>query len=392
MAKSLKARKTKTVRAVTRTSKLAKLNDERHIGEETTDFSKVPDPQKAIRETLRHYGYFYDYKDGVKWARIYVKANYTKPQAAAFAAAPDWKISMTLGSFCKMATNGAPLEKATVEWMKKEIDAIIETGRKVKNREVAAEKLAADGPVLVKKTIADILKEKTSDFIAEIEGVIDQWGTPEFPTGYSVYTELTKAEAANVTAKAVGEYYTPLYEELKELVTKKTDDLVEGYQHLSLKQQKEKMAFIKSIIDDAEKFQLGKKAVRKPRAAKKITADAQVKNVKYLPTSSEYKVTSVDPTQIVGATEVVLFNVKYKQLALLVANSAAGFTIKGTTIQDYDAERSFKKSLRKPHDQLPLISKATRARINVAFGEIKTVAKPVVGRINQDTIILKTYR
>jgi len=365
--------------------------EEKHVGYETKDWTKVKDFDAAVYETLRHYNYFYDLKEATKWVTLWMKKNMTKEDLRAYQAAEPWRTSMTAASFCRMHTNGAPLDSKRIEWVKAKLKEAIDVGRKNLNVKLQDDTTVTN---LVRKTPAEIIRQKTSDFIAEIEEVIDTWSTGVWVDieNYSIYNELKKIDAPSNIAKATVEYYTPLKEELEELINKKTPDLVEGYRHMTLKRRKEYLKLITVIIDDGERYLDSKKAVRKTRVAKPKSATQQVAKIKYLKESPEFKITSIDPLNIIGAEELWLFNVKYRTLIRCVTQAAAGFTLKGTTLQNMDVNNTNKKKLRKPDETLREIMSTTKAKIGRVYTDIKTKPSEFNGRINEDTIILKAFK
>ena len=376
-----------------RKSSASKLLEEKHIGAEITNFTNIPDAEVVLYQNLKHYNYFYDYKDAYKWAESWIKKNRTQ-DLVDFKAAEEWRINTAIGGLCKMLSAGAHFSEKRMAWLNGKLQEAIDAGRK--NR------LVSDSakPATV-RTAADILSEKTSDFIAEVEHVLDLYDDQKVwldSENYSVFNELKKINAPKPLAQKVYDYYKPLYDEIEELVTQKTPDLVEGYKHLkTAKDKKDYLAFIKNIIDDCQKFINAAtaskvQAVRKPRAKKKVPVEKLIAKVKYQKESAEYKLTSVDPSALVGASEVYLFNTKYRQLVQLIAASVDGFSVKGTTITNMREESCLKKTLRKPEDVLKDIGATTKSRAAKIFLDLKTKPAQANGRLNEETIILKVYR
>lgn len=394
MARTAKATKRKVVVTNRRGSNAAILAEEAHIGRETVNFEGLsPEEFKSkVIETMRHYGYFYDHKEGNKWASAWVKKNYSKDDYAAFRAAETWRTSMTVCSLCKMMENGAVFDEDRMTWIRQHIDASIVAGR---NKKVEPED--DEAPVARKKSPAEILKEKTSEFIGEIEGVIDTFDTDEFDKEYSLFSDLRKNDVAYNTAKAIVDHYSPLLEELTELLgpKKRNDDmydqLVEGYSHLTKAKQKAYHKFIQSLIDDATSYMATKKAKRKTRAPKPKSTAQQVSKLKYLKESNEYKIASVDPQSIVGASIVYLFNVKTRALTRLESTATVGMGVKGTTLINFDDDKCEKKRLRKPEDFLATVAKTTKAKFNKEWAALTTKPSEANGRVNADTIILKVF-
>lgn len=385
-----KATVKKKTTSAPRGSKASRLIEEKHIGYETVDWASVPKESlnDKMRETLRHYGYFYDVKDRFSWATQWVKDNRTKQELKHFKASQDRMFSMTVCGLCRMQFNGVQLNEKMLNMINQAVDEAIESGKKA-----LKEKSQNSNNDTGRKSPADIVKERTSDFIANVEEVLDMFDTKTWVDWeeYSVYNELQKNELPYNTAKAVVDYYTPLRDELKELVEKKTEDLVESYSHLGVRKRKKLLNVVQGIIDDAEKYMISKKAVRKPRKKKATSVTQQVSKFKYLPESAEYKTKSVNPVNIIGAKEAYLFNTKYRHVTHLVSSSKSGFEIKGTTIQNVDIEGSTRKTVRKPEEFLTDFNKATKVRKRKLVSELKTKPAAVNGRTNEQTIILKVY-
>ena len=206
---------------------------------------------------------------------------------------------------------------------------------------------------------------------------------------YSVYDELTKDAYPQSTASAVVSYYTPLRDELNELVTKKTPDLIEGYENVPTRARKKYLEFVQHIIDDAQKYIMSKKATRAPRKPRVKSADKQVAKMQFLLESKEYKLKSIHPMMVVGAMRLYTFNTKYKQLTEYVSRKATGFEVKGTSLKGFDLDESRMTKVRKPSEGLPVALGKTPNQINKMWGTLTTKTEVPNGRLNKETIILR---
>ena len=385
--------KAKTKTRLPRRGKTQRSIEEGHIGYETTEWSDVPADQykKKITETMRHYGYFYEKKSFQSWMLAWMK-EYMPERVEDFKAAEAWRCSSTMSSLCKMELNGCVLPESSKEFQIKHVNELLETGKV--NRESNVSLDENDEPVkpVKRKTPQELLAEKTSEFIGEIEGRVDEFTTGELDSKWSIYNEMKKLNSAAQTARDTISFYTPIQEELRELIEDKTEDLVEGYSHMTVSHQKKFYKFISDIISDCDKYIISKKATRKPRAKKPTPVSKQVSNVLYLKESSEYKIASVPPEQIVGAQGVYLFNTKTRVMKYLLSYRRDGFTVKGSTIHGYDEETSFKKMLRKPEAMIEIIGKATKTKALKELKSLKTKESKTDGRINRDTVILKIIK
>ena len=385
--------KAKTKTRLPRRGKTQRSIEEGHIGYETTEWSDVSADvyQKKITETMRHYGYFYEKKAYQSWMLAWIKEH--MPESIEdFKAAESWRCTSTMSSLCKMELNGCILPESSKEFQLKHVEELLETGKV--NREANVELDANDEPVKApkRKTPQELLAEKTSEFIGEIEGCVDEFTTGELDPKWSIYNEMKRVNTAAQTARDTIKFYEPVKEEMRELIEDKTEDLIEGYSHMTTRQQKAFYKFISDIISDCEKYIISKKATRKPRTKKPTPASKQVAKVLYLKESSEYKIASVPPEQIVGAQAMYLFNTKNRVMKYLISDRRDGFTVKGSTIHGYDVEASFKKMLRKPEAMIETIGKATKSKAMKEFKALKTKESATDGRINRDTVILKIIK
>jgi len=375
----------KTVRLAPRRSNAVRLQEEKHIGRETTDWADVTEDKmpRQILDTLRHYGYFYDKKHYVEWTTDWMKTN--RPEDLKdYKAAEDWRTSSTVAALCKMEMNGCQLPEQNKAFQITALDEIIEFGKTVKVE------IDPNAPEPVKrKSPSELLGEKTNEFIGEIEGSIDEYTSGTLDKDWSIYDVMIKDGSATQTAHDTIRHYKPVQEELRELVEDKTEDLIEGYSHMTPRKQKAFYKFICDLISGTEKFLLSKKATRKTRVQKLKPASKQVAKVLYLPSSSEYKIASVSPEKMVGADQVYLFNTKTRQMKYLVSDRRNGFEVKGSTISGFDVKNSFKKMLRKPEEFITVLAKASKSKALKELRTLKTKESETDGRINRDTIILK---
>ena len=322
-----------------------------------------------------------DVKDITAVLRTYIKKNHPKE----YLSVPDWHFTMYR------------VQAASILWKEKGLefpknhshDGTIALWIKDIEQAISKKKFVSEN-TSTKRSPAQILRLKQESVIGAIEEVLDN-GIYD-PAGYSPYDELIKDNHAQSTAKAIVDYYTPIRDEAKELVEKKTADLVEAFNHMSAAVRKKYLAFLEHIVADATRYMMAKKATRKVSVPRPKSAYSQIAKMNYAKESAEYKVTSIDPLLIVGARRVWTFNTKYKQLTEFVSNERDGFTVKGSTLQKIDLDRSRKITLRKPHEFLPVIQSNTQKQIDTAYRQLTTKSQPRKdGRINKDTIIMRVF-
>ena len=120
--------------------------------------------------------------------------------------------------------------------------------------------------------------------------------------------------------------------------------------------------------------------------------------MKYLKVDDKYKLASVSPTDVVGASELWVFNTKTRKLGKYVAKNidpkgmgraGSGLSVKGTTIIGFDEKLSVQKTLRKPDEQLKEFKSAGKVKLRTLLEDIKTTDTKLNGRSNLETVLLK---
>jgi hypothetical protein len=315
-----------------------------------------------------------------KWIVDWCQKNgYQKTDVSKLKSAPKHVFNSSWSSIARMSIRGLQLDEYSLTFLKSKIQDVI----------LSVEDEPAKEEIITKKSPQDIIKIKSERLLDSIEDVVDNW---ELNSEYSLYTELSKEAYSSASAKRIRGYYLPLQAELQELVEHKTPDLVEGYNHMSVQKRKKYLAFINMLIEDADRYISKKSATRNTRVAKPITTEKLVSKVKYKKEDGEYKITSVDPINIIGSSTVFVFNVKYRELRMYVASTEMGLRVKGTTLINFDENKSQRKKLRKPEDAITSLLKSTKLQVSKCFDSIKTRPADVKGRINEDCIILRIIK
>jgi hypothetical protein len=152
------------------------------------------------------------------------------------------------------------------------------------------------------------------------------------------------------------------------------------------------IAFCDSIITDAMKIAGESKVNRKPRKRKLKTADQLIAKVKYCAEFAELKLKSVSPKEIIGAMQLWVYNIKTRKLGCYHAEDAGGFSIKVTTITNYNETKSVQKILRKPNVTLPEVLTGGKVYMRNLIDGIQAVESPLKGRINEDVVLVRIIK
>ena len=140
------------------------------------------------------------------------------------------------------------------------------------------------------------------------------------------------------------------------------------------------------------------KGNRKPRKIKEKSAEELSKKFKFLKADNSLGRSSLQPSDIIGANEAWVYNVKTRKIGKYVTNNpdpmklnrpGTGLQIKSNTITGFDEEISVQKTLRKPQDQLLEFSKLGKVGLRKYMESVKTTGIKLNGRGNESTLILK---
>ena len=202
---------------------------------------------------------------------------------------------------------------------------------------------------------------------------------PNFESAIKSY-KPTKREI-----KLLRDHFIEVRGEITGAIEETDADLVEGYSFLSTTKLKKLDGYLESLIEVLE----SKSKITRRR--RKVDPAKLVKAVQFMPESKEFKLESVDPVTIIGAKGLLCFNTKTKKLTLFEAKTSEGLSIKGTTVQGF-SESSNTKTIRKNNfHTLTTIKEGRIPHVKIVMNSIRTKDAIPTGRINKDTLILRTY-
>ena len=334
-----------------------------------------------LRRSFYYYNYHYNQKDCKKHVVEWVKSQtelFDKAQASAFNRSPDRSMSMTACSLIMAHRQGMPLKPRHIEFLKESVLSAIKDAEPE-----VVETAVDDKPKAYVPTIQDRLNEKTAELIGELEGKYDDLETVKF---YDWFT------SNNVVQSQLGKYealFSKRKEEL-ELAQSKTDEqLKEAYSHFKAADFKKHIGWLTDLLSAVEQYRGVKKATKKARVKKAPSKEKVVAKLKYAKEDKGLKVVSINPADIVGASELWVYNIKTRKLGKYIAAPYHTLTVKGASIAGYDADKSVSKTLRKPDEQLKEFAKAGKVALRTFIKDIKAVETKLNGRIGPDVLLLR---
>lgn len=421
--------KRKKPRAAPRIQRGAKLTEPSWDGWEEWTGEQV---HKHRRST--HTWYYEHFKPADLYAYVpqwMAENDYSKEEISAVKACPGRALSITASIVARMDMKGAPRVckkeadhweslagtigtlKSSMVFLEKRVAEAIEEGRKIATEKKEVEKEET------KKYIPTI-QERIRDQAFSMSEAIDEWlegwvESPKLfdPKGFDIKAHfkkcgITQAHARKI--KSIYEHELDDYNDLERMPTKGQlkkmefleadhwDQLKEGYAHIKKGEIKNYRSAIDTLMTELDFIIEQAKATRKPRKPKQRSASKVVEKLKFSKADPKYSLASIDPTTIIGANELWVFNVKTRKLGKYIASSidpkglardGTGLSVKGTTIIGFDETASIQKTLRKPVDQLKEFKDAGKVKLRKFLDDIPTTDIKLNGRCNPDTVLLK---
>jgi hypothetical protein len=323
----------------------------------------------------------------------------TKADITAFKKVKDSRIGTTMGAVaCCLNRGMTPLRadfnqgRDTAAWLRAEIVKVISAGKDDID-EVEARALEAAKPAVYTPSIQERVKEAAYRMTEEIEDAIEGFQTdPEAfdPKAFKMLNLLKGKEVKAAHARIIKAFYAKDLAELEELASGNGDEqLKEGHSHRSRKQIKNLIAFYQEIMSACDMLAQEAKVNRAPRKTKAVSKDKIVAKLKYMKTNEPLKLVSVNPTDIVGAKELWVYNTKNRKLGKYVAIEYMDLGVKGTTITGFNEHTSVCKTLRKPEEKLKEFKAAGKVQLRKFLEDINATDTRMNGRINEETILLK---
>ena len=320
----------------------------------------------------------------------------TKEDVAAFKRTKDNRVNVTMGAIASCLLRGMPAVRAdfnkgrdTAAWLRSEIVQIVAQGKD----DVDEGAVVEIKPAVYTPSIQDRVREAAYRMTEEIEEAIDGFQTdPENfdPKAFKMLNLLKGKEVKAAHARIIKSFYERDLAELEELASGKGDEqLREGYSHRTKKQVKNLIVFYQEIMSACDMLAQEAKVNRKPRKTKVVSKDKIVAKLKFLKTNEPLKLVSINPTDIIGASELWIFNTKTRKLGKYVANEFNTLNVKGTTITNFDEFKSIQKTIRKPEEKLKEFKAANKVALRKFLDDVNATDTKLNGRINEETILLK---
>jgi len=373
-----------------------KMLDEKYVGAEpiwNTEQALLLDDveyNNLLRRSLNYYNYFYTVKDLKKylvdWVRTYSAEHNVLDNAiiTKFVKASDNLTPLTACGIAKAHASGMPLRD-------RQITYLLDVVRRAVEIDIISEEL--DNPVVItpttKPTIQDRLQEILHEHLTHFSNLEDDLYEKKV-VDPNAYQYLTAKSVPHAMCSKISTFFNDHRIELQEAKAGTDEQLSEGYSNFKSADYKRFDAFYAKLEEGIEQYKTVKKATKQAKVRKPPVKEKLVSKLNYLKIDPVLKLVSINPVDIIGATQLWVFNVKTRKLGRYVGDSLGGtLTIKGSTIVGFDENASVCKTLRKPDVQIKELMTSSKVAIRKYLDNIKSTEVKLNGRINSDTVLLK---
>ena len=364
-----------------------------------------------LTRALGFYAYYCDSGSLLPFVIKWMGENgYKKTDIALVNGAPNHAMPSTVGKLCRMLQRGmtdlhpdaeerfqkfktedyTPRPKSATQIIREELDRVIlEYKLQACNTPEKPKKVVANPHERMTKNVESIVLPELEDWLESLCKITSDI-TPAKINGCDVSSICHAHNVPAAGLKPIVQWISRHLSEFQEAYDKTCPQLVQGYSWLSRPQLKKIVDIFNGMLESCSQYGKIKAGARKPRVKKPKAAGAQVSKLNFAKDSKEYNINSVDPTRVPFAQRLYLFNTKNKQLLVYYAQNASGFSVKGSTLLNYEPSSSYAISCRKPHDVLANVISMTDKKLDKALDALTTKKKAVNGRINSNMIIVKT--
>ena len=333
--------------------------------------------KSALSRAFNFYNQDKDKKDARLYLKTYIKH---KGMAVDIDSVSDSNIILTYGWLSRIVLNGNTLLERHNEDLDSYITNLSTTKQVIK--------------VVVDKTprpsVRDYMQDKIAEVIGDLEGHVDAFLKED--KEFDLYNYLQANSIPKPYCKDIDEWARKRGTEFTEVYKTTDKDTKDGYSNISRRQQANLVKMFGGFIVDLEKYTQFKKANRKPRVTKAKPPAVQVARIKFKKEDTELGIKSVNPSEMVGASQVWVYNVKYKRLAAYRSDSVQGIQVKGSTLQNYDPDMSECRSIRRPEAFLKVLLDASKVKLRKLLSDLTTKGYDVTGRINDECIIVRVIK
>lgn len=340
--------------------------------EEHKKIESEEDKEKAYRDVLYWIHYEIPEKKGVMYIKRWMRLNWEPEIFHPISTLPD-------SYFYMWAKYGYAWFK--LGWMPKSAETYFHNMKdKIYNDAVNRVEEKEVQPKVVN------IRENLNQFAIGVDDSIERIINGTQITNYKDFVEsygLNNAETGQAVTIVDG-----FAMEFRELAEGTDEQLLEGYSHVKKSTLKHLLAFFDGITTGLMETKQAKKITR-IRRKRPIDKNKLVRRLKYTKQHEEY--TSIDPVEIIGASEVWVYDVKRKRIGVYASEYANTLGVKGTVIDNYSLTKSYEKTVRKD-EQVKAFMECRKNGLHTFMDKVRGKKYPAKSRVQSTMVLLRVIK
>lgn len=290
-------------------------------------------------------------------------------------------------ALCRMLLRGAQLEQSQIDKIYTKVEELL----LVTPEEEKSRRGRKPG---FKIRPAMRYDDNAKRIITTIDEKLDAFIDNNTPINFNFTSVCNKLGVSKEMAAFIIKRYAGDREDMEAVFNESDEYAMEAYGHLTNYQVIYLQSFYNTLFDGINAIVREEpKTVRKKRKIKPEVVTKKLKPlVEYKIPGTNLAIRSIDPINILGASQLWIFNVKYRKLGVFNAKSNKGFGVRGTKVLDFDPLTSTCKRVRKPNILLPEFMGIGKVALRHVMEKINQKEQNISPRINKDTILLRIIK
>ena len=288
------------------------------------------DREKALSSCLYFSHYEIQDKTGVPPLKKWMKANWDKSDVDKILIMPDSTFH-SVGKYFYCWNKLGWLPTSVLNWIENQ-------------KAVWLNKASAYVEIKEEKPKVVIPRDNLNQFAIGVDDMIDNVIGGSQLSNIKQFVELYKLN--NIETEDAVTIVDTLAMEFRLLAEGTDADLIEGYSHIKKSTLKNLLDFFDGIITGLLETKQAKKITRIKRK-RPVDKTKLVRRLKYTVKHPELMLKSIDPVEIIGASEVWVYDIKRKRIGVYASEYENTLGVKGTVIDNYSFGKSYEKTVRK---------------------------------------------
>jgi hypothetical protein len=339
---------------------------------EYKDLTDPEDRKKAFNNCLYWVHYEIQEKSGVAPFKKWMKANWDKAVVSDILKLPDSNFyNVAKYAYCWNKLGWMPDD--VISWLNGSRETLLEKASKT---------------VEVKSTAPKVvpIRQNLNQFALGIDDHIEYIIRGSKITNYKDFVESYNLNRAEIEqAVAIVDDFAM---EFRELAQGDDEQLKEGYSHVKRSTLKHLLEFFDGVVTGLVETKQANKITR-IRRKRPIDKNKLVRRLKYTKQHEEYK--SIDPVEIIGASEVWVYDVKRKRIGVYASEYEGTLSVKGTVIDNYSLAKSYEKTIRK-EETLSAFMGCRKNGLHKFMDGIRGKKFPAKSRVQATMVLLKVVK